>query len=126
MTVIDKVTLNDGTYAEIVDLDSPGSSINILYHQLILVLADGSAFSVGSDITGDGTAGNDGIGVVRQKIDANTVVVDLTSGTFVAGNGVDDANPFVADVTTITSATKALKMKRVGAPTGDDTLGTYL
>jgi len=124
--IIEKATLNDGTYAEIIDIDSSGSALYITYRQIILVLADGSGFSVGSDISGDSVGGNDGVGVVRQKIDVNTVVVEVVSGTFVSGNAVDDAAVYAAPVTTISSKTQSLKVKRTTVTNSDDQIGTYV
>lgn len=121
-----KGVLLDGTYVELVDIDLTGSTANLLYTQLVLVLVDGSAFSVGSAISGDSDNGNDGVGVVREKIDDNTVVVELSSGTFVAGNGVDDTTVYAADATTIDSVTKNIKIKRITANSGDEIIGVYV
>lgn len=68
----------------------------------ILTVADGTTFVVGGDITGDGVGGNNGVGVVRHKED-NNLLVEITSGTFIVGGGVDDANPYAATVTTISA-----------------------
>lgn len=124
-TIIDKVTLTDGTYMEIVDIETAGQQITFAYHQLEIVLADASAFSVGGAITGDGTAGNDGVGTIRQITD-NTVVVELTSGTFVVGNGVDNANPYNASETTISSVANNFKVLRTSAADPDTVVGQYL
>jgi hypothetical protein len=72
-----------------------------------LTLADASAFTVGESISGDGVGGNDGVGVVVEK-NVNDVYVNVTSGTFVASNGVDDDDPFVSSETTISSITTYL------------------
>ena len=65
----------------------------------ILVLADASGFSVGDDISGAGGA----TGVVRH-IEGNNVLVSDVSGTFVEGEAIDDANPFAAGITTLSSS----------------------
>ena len=72
-----------------------------------LTLADASAFDVNDDITGDGVGGNAGEGVILEKI-GNDVWVNVTAGTFVATNAVDDANPYVGSETTITTVTGSL------------------
>ena len=69
---------------------------------VILTLASSTGFTAGTAITGDSDNGNTGVGVVRY-VEGNNVLVDVTSGTFVAGNGVDDANPYSADATTISA-----------------------
>lgn len=70
---------------------------------VILTLADASNFTVGGDITGDGAGGNNGVGVVRHKED-NNILVEITSGTFVVGGNVDNANPYAAAETTISAS----------------------
>jgi len=124
-TIIEKIIFNDGVYGEILDIDVSGSSLYIIYRQLILVLTDGSSFSVGTPITGDSDNGNDGVGVVREKIDVNTVVVDLTSGEFVATNGVDNVNPYVGDDTTIVSVSMVVKSKR-RTISHEEQIGSYV
>jgi hypothetical protein len=69
----------------------------------VLTLTDGSGFSVGADITGDGDNGNDGVGTVVAKNGSDICLVETTSGSWVATNGVDDASPYAADATTIAS-----------------------
>lgn len=69
----------------------------------VLTLTDGSGFSVGSDITGDGDNDNDGVGTVVAKNGNDICLVETTSGSWVATNGVDDADPYAADATTIAS-----------------------
>jgi hypothetical protein len=64
----------------------------------VLILADGSGFDASTDISTDGTGA--GIGVVRYRED-NTILVEVTSGSFAVGDNVDDANPFVTGVTTV-------------------------
>ncbi len=71
-----------------------------------LVLADASGFVLGGPITGDGDGGNDGVGVV-VGINSNDVTVQTASGSWVSGNGVDNADPFVGDATTISSIESA-------------------
>lgn len=83
------------------DTDNPVDRTN----SVILTLADaslGNGFPDGGNITGDGNNGNDGVGVVRHS-EGNNLLVEVTSGTFVAGEGVDDANPYNAQVTTISA-----------------------
>ena len=65
-----------------------------------LDLVDASAFSVAGDISGDSVGGNDGVGSI-DSISGNTVYVNVTSGTFVSGNGVDNVASYSADETTI-------------------------
>lgn len=81
-----------------------GDSVNTLSRadSVILTLADATGFTAGTDITGDGDNGNDGVGVVRH-VENNNVLVEVVSGTFVVSNGVDDANPYNADATTISA-----------------------
>lgn len=81
-----------------------GDSVNTLSRadSVILTLADATGFTAGTDITGDGDNGNDGVGVVRH-VENNNVLVEVVSGTFVVANGVDDANPYNADATTISA-----------------------
>ena len=74
----------------------------VITRYAVLTLADATNFTVGGDITGDGDGGNDAVGEVTAK-SGNVVTVSVTSGTFVATNGVDNANPYVGDDTTITS-----------------------
>jgi len=71
-------------------------------NSVILTLASSTGFTVGGDVTGDSDNGNDGVGVVRH-IDGNNLLVEVISGTFVASNGVDDAEPYNADATTISA-----------------------
>lgn len=67
-----------------------------------LTLADSTKFELGDPIIGDGIGGNDGKGIVVGK-DGNDVTVKVSEGTFVATNGVDDRDPFVAPDTTISA-----------------------
>jgi len=69
---------------------------------VILTVASGTNYTVGGDITGDSDNGNDGVGVVRHK-EGNNLLVEVVSGTFVVANGVDNANPYNADDTTISA-----------------------
>jgi hypothetical protein len=69
----------------------------------ILTLADATSFVAGGAITGDSDNGNDGVGVVRHK-EGNNILVETTSGSWVAGNGVDDAATYASDNTTISAA----------------------
>lgn len=62
----------------------------------VLTLADGSAFEVGTAITSEGT----GVGTVAY-VEGNNVLVSVTAGEFVVGEGVDDAATFAATVTTV-------------------------
>ena len=66
----------------------------------ILILADATNFPAGTAIATNGAGA--GKGTVRFKED-NTIFVELTSGTFAAGDSVDDANPYVAEVTTVSA-----------------------
>ena len=67
-----------------------------------MTLASAANFVVGGPITGDGDGGNDGVGIVRA-ISGNVVEVQTLSGSWVATNGVDNADPYSADETTISS-----------------------
>ena len=69
---------------------------------IAITLASSTGFVVGGPITGDGDNGNTGVGVVR-RINGNVVLVETLGGAWVATNGVDNADPFVADQTTISS-----------------------
>jgi hypothetical protein len=67
-----------------------------------LTLADASAgtFTVGADITSNDSGA--GVGVVRHA-EGNNLLVEITSGVFEVGDGVDDANPWASDVTTVSA-----------------------
>jgi len=67
-----------------------------------MTVASASSFEVGGPITGDGDNGNDGQGVVRG-ISGSVLEVQTVSGSWVATNGVDNAFPYSADATTISS-----------------------
>lgn len=73
-------------------------------NSVILTLADATLFTVGADIVQGGTSTGTGNGVVRHKED-NNILVEVQSGTFVAGAGeqVDDADPYSAAATTISA-----------------------
>lgn len=66
----------------------------------VLTLADATGFTAGTTITSNGTGS--GIGVVRYK-ENNNILVEITSGSFTAGDSVDDANPFAGAVTTVSA-----------------------
>lgn len=66
----------------------------------LLVLADGSAFSAGTAISTNGSGA--GIGIVRY-VETNTMLVQITSGSFAAGDSVDDAETYVSAVTTVSA-----------------------
>jgi hypothetical protein len=67
-----------------------------------MTVASATNFVVGGPITGDGDSGNDGVGIVRG-ISGSVLEVQTLSGSWVATNGVDNADPYSADDTTITS-----------------------
>lgn len=67
-----------------------------------LTLTDATNFVVSGDITGDGVASNDGVGTIQKK-DGNEVWVIILSGTFVAGNDVDNEEPYDSSETGIVS-----------------------
>lgn len=73
-------------------------------NSVILTLADATGFTVGGDIVQGGTSTGDGNGVIRH-IEGNNILVEVESGTFVAGAGeqVDDADPYAASATTISA-----------------------
>jgi len=73
-------------------------------NSVIVTLADASTFNVGGDIVQGGTSTGDGNGVVRHK-EGNNLLVEVESGTFVAGAGeqVDNDDPYAAAVTTISA-----------------------
>ena len=110
--VSSKIILNNGIYGDVIDIDIDGSSMYFTMQRLILTLVDSSSFSLGSYIVGDGDNGNDGIGIVRQKMDGNKVVVQQVSGSFITNNGVDNANPYVGDETTISLVEQTVSVHR--------------
>jgi len=65
--------------------DNPVKATN----SVILTLADASAFNVGDSIASAGG----GVGTVRYK-EGNNILVQVTSGTFVAGEGVQKADSY--------------------------------
>lgn len=66
----------------------------------ILLVADGSTFSAGSTITTNGAGA--GKGTVRY-IEGNKMLIQITSGSFADGDSIDDADPYVSAVTTIST-----------------------
>lgn len=67
----------------------------------LLVLADnGDQFTEGTLITSDGAGA--GRGTVRYR-EGNSLLVEVTSGTYAVGDSVDDAYPFVGAVTTVSA-----------------------
>jgi len=64
----------------------------------VLTLADGSAFEVGDAITSEGG----GAGTVAY-VESNNVLISVTAGEFVVGEGVDNADPYSASETTVSS-----------------------
>lgn len=69
-----------------------------------ITVADSSTFAVDGAISGDGVAGNDGIGVIQKKVAAtHELWIIMTSGSFVAGNNVDNTAVYVAPATAIAS-----------------------
>jgi hypothetical protein len=81
--------------------NSSDDKLNIRKVQ-VLTLADASLFSEGGAISGDGVAGNDGVGEIIRKI-GNQLQVSITSGTFVNANAVDNVAVYAAPKTTISS-----------------------
>lgn len=78
-----------------------GTSANPVVPQAkgqILELGDATTFVVGGPITSSSA-----VGTVVYK-EGSSVVVALTSGTFAAGNSVDDASPYASAATTVTAA----------------------
>lgn len=78
-------------------------------NSVLVTLADASAFGVatggvgtGGDITHGGTSTGTGVGIIRHK-EGNNLLVEVVSGTFVAGAAeqVDNANPYAAAATTV-------------------------
>lgn len=68
-------------------------------------VVSGGAFVVGDDITTDGT----GLGEGKVlAISTNELTVLVTSGYFLASDGVDNANPYFADATTIDAGSSAI------------------
>jgi len=72
---------------------------NRQYVNTILNLASAASFEIGSYIT---SASTSGVGLVVYK-DTNKVFVQVISGTFSQGDSVDNANPYSAGATTISS-----------------------
>lgn len=70
---------------------------------IAMTVASGTNFVVGGPITGDGDGGNTGVGIVRSKPSANVLMVQTLSGAWVTTNGVDNADPYSADETTIST-----------------------
>jgi len=66
----------------------------------VMVLGSAAAFVQEGAITSNGSGA--GVGVVRYK-EGNTVLVEITSGSFAEDDSVDNANPFVSAETTISS-----------------------
>lgn len=66
----------------------------------ILLVADGSSYSAGSTITTNGAGA--GKGVVRY-VEGNKMLIQVTSGSFADGDSIDDADPYVSAVTTIST-----------------------
>lgn len=73
-------------------------------NSVILTLADATNFSVDGHVVQGGTSTGDGNGRVRHK-DGNNILVEVESGTFVAGGAeqVDNADPYAAAETTISA-----------------------
>ena len=67
-------------------------------NSVVLTLADASAFTVNGDISGEGS----GVGKVRY-IEGNNLLVEVTSGTFSAGQNVDTAAAYSAAKTTVSA-----------------------
>jgi len=122
-TVIAQIALSDGTVVDAIDIDTTGSQMTITYLEYIIKVASSTGFSGGGPITGDGDNGNDGVGEIIVR-DGKDLTVRMISGSFVAGNGVDNANPYVSDQTTITSVTKNVKVHRLTFNI-DKTIGNY-
>ena len=80
------------------DTVNPTSRTN----SVLLTLASATAFAVGGYISGTGSNGNTGIGVVRYK-ENNNLLVEVISGTFVATYGVDNVQTYSASETTISA-----------------------
>jgi hypothetical protein len=68
-------------------------------NSVLLTLADATLFTAGTAISGSAS----GVGVVRYKED-NYVLVEVSSGTFVVGDDVDDAATYSASATTISAS----------------------
>ena len=81
---------------------STASDYTTIQEVAVITVADASAFSVDGDITGDSVAGNDAVGTV-QKIVGNVIWAIVTSGAFVAGNNIDNLDPYAAPATAIVS-----------------------
>lgn len=65
---------------------------------IVLEVADETVFTVGGDITSAG--GGEGTVLYTEP---SFVLVEVTAGSFVAGEGLDNANPYSASETTITN-----------------------
>jgi hypothetical protein len=133
VSIIDDVTLTDGTWMEqVIAVSQDIQGTFITYTSLALTVGNTAPFSVGGDITGDGDNGNTGVGVVRQIDTTNNILyVDTTSGAWVATNGIDNANPYVGDETTITSIDNdSLMTYRANSndltPSGSGQIGTFI
>jgi len=83
-------------------LTANSSTSTTLRKIVTLTLANATNFTVGGDISSDGDNSNDAIGIIQSK-SGNVVNVIITSGDFVASNGIDNSNPYASDETTITT-----------------------
>lgn len=83
--------------------DSEFSADNITFQSeetddVILTLADASGFSVGADISSEGT----GVGTITD-VNGNDVTVTVSAGVFAEGEAVDDSATYTESLTTITT-----------------------
>jgi hypothetical protein len=66
----------------------------------VLIVADGSGFTTADPIATNGAGA--GKGIVRY-IEGNKLLVQVSSGTFADGDSIDNADPYVSAVTTIST-----------------------
>lgn len=133
VTLIDDLTMTDGTWMEqVIAISQDVQGTFFTYVSLALTVADVTNFTVGGVIQGDGDGGNDGVGVVRQIDTVNNILyVDTTSGSWIATNGIDTESPWAADETTITSIDNdSLMVYRAKSdnltPTGSGQIGVFI
>lgn len=96
----ESVTNSGGTALGTVIEVKSATAIILRMTKIRLVVASTSGFTVGEAVTNSGSTA---LGEVAAIESATAMLVTMTSGTFVAGQSIDDANPYSSALTTITS-----------------------